>query len=1494
MKKKWRIYILMLLSTPVMLLFIIAACLYLPPVQKYLQEKISQYASESTGLDISIGKINLDFPLVLNIQDVLVTDHVDTLLSIENVDFTTQLLPLLKGRVEIDKFNLEEVQIDTKKVIDGVEVKGSVHELNLVSRGVDFNKKTVRINSLILDNSNIKLVLREAEKRDSVPDESDPIEWAINVDEIAVDRFDFRLEIPEDTIYGRSVIDNVNLKEIDLNLAKELYSLKNITVKNLLASYRQGAIMEESRGFNPMDLKLYNMNAKIDSIQYQPDLIQANIRNLNLLEKSGLTINSLRSTILIDSKEMAMSNLFLRTPYSFLKANIRLPKNLENPDLKSLLDIDFGLNIKEVSTILNLDILEPDIDWSKPLMGRISASGNVEKIDIADCNLSLEDAFNLTLLGRIFNVNASNRSGQLNILGDLYDLTRFNCLLSKDGSIILPKGMVVKGDVALQADDVSAELELNQSNSNLYVRGGYNLTSEKYELIGKVDSLDLSDMLLEVPIKRIDASLDVKGRYLDLLNPNCTMNLNLSLDQLIYDKWNLGNVKLLSTIEKSRLTSKITSSNAMLSGAVYGDYLLNNPDLFLDYTIAIDELDMYKLGLVDRPIDRNVHIEGSIKSSTDSIKLDVNAEDFNLKLRSNNSLDQILADSDKLLEEFILQLKDRRMNYKGLQQYLPTSDLSWKMGEKSLVSSILKTKGIAYKAAEATVKTSPESGITGLAMVHKAKIDSLMLDTLSLRLLQDTTKFEVKAGVINKYAGYKNDFNSYVTAILRERSGSVLLEFKEGDNKQGLLFGVDIEPQKGGVLFSLIPDRPIIAFKKFGFRNFKNRVFVRDDLRFFAEVDMLEDKSVGFRMESNLTDTVSRQNMNVELRRLNLQEIVNLFPFLPTIGGYVSSESHYIQSENSLRLSTDVFLDSITYENRSIGNFGLGFTWLPVSHTEDLVDIYLSHNKRDVLFATGSLNKEKASEVINVNANLSHFPLSITNVLFPNEEIRLDGDIDGNLFISGSTDKPKVNGEIVLDSVSVYAKQADAYFLFDSRPVKIVDNKIIFKDFSIYTTENIPFKINGTVDITDLADPVVDLKLVATGYPLLDAKRNEESLVYGKMFVDVNATVKGLVSGLKMRGNMSILNRTDITYVLTESPLTVQDRLGDLVTFTSFKETNLDLAEDSIVKPLGGIDMVMGVHIDPLVQFKVDLSVDRSSRVELKGGGDLSLQYNPQIGFSLIGRYTLSGGLIKYSLPIIPSKEFKITPESYIEWAGKLDEPRLNLVAKDRVRASVTEADGASHMVNFDVIIGAKNKLEDLELIFDLEAPESAYVQNQLATMSKEERNKQAIGMLATGVYLAGGSDGKGGLDMGTALNSVLQSQINAIAGSSLKSASLSVGVEEYDLTDSGKKRTDYSFSYAQRFMNDRIQIVVGGRVKTGEEVSNDIESIIDNVSIEYRLDASGTRYVRVFHNKNYESVLEGEITETGVGLVLRKKLNRIGELFIFKRRGRDGKSDKK
>ena len=416
---------------------------------------------------------------------------------------------------------------------------------------------------------------------------------------------------------------------------------------------------------------------------------------------------------------------------------------------------------------------------------------------------------------------------------------------------------------------------------------------------------------------------------------------------------------------------------------------------------------------------------------------------------------------------------------------------------------------------------------------------------------------------------------------------------------------------------------------------------------------------------------------------------------------------------------------------------------------------------------------------------------------------------------------------------------------------------------------------------------VSGIQLSANNMQLLDAKRTRESLVYGKIFVDMNTTVKGPLSSLSMRGDLRLLGGTNVTYVMQDSPLTVQDRLSGLVSFVSF-------AEDSVRRrrplreslPLGGMDMLLTIGIDQAVQANVDLTPDKSSHVNLEGGGDLSFQYTPLGEMVLSGRYTLSGGTVRYSLPVIPLKDFSIQEGSYVQWSGDVMDPTLNLRATERIRTSVTSGENSTRMVNFDVGIALTQRLENLGLQFILEAPEDAAMQEELARMGEEEKAKQAVSMLVTGMYLAGGSSGtKTNLNMGDALNSFLQSEINNIAGSALKTIDINFGMESYDEDGDGSKRTDYSFRFAKRFYNDRIRVVLGGRISTGADINQgQAQPFIDDVSIEYRLDASGTRYVKLFHNKDYESLLEGELTETGAGIVLRKKMKRMRELFIFRR----------
>ena len=182
-------------------------------------------------------------------------------------------------------------------------------------------------------------------------------------------------------------------------------------------------------------------------------------------------------------------------------------------------------------------------------------------------------------------------------------------------------------------------------------------------------------------------------------------------------------------------------------------------------------------------------------------------------------------------------------------------------------------------------------------------------------------------------------------------------------------------------------------------------------------------------------------------------------------------------------------------------------------------------------------------------------------------------------------------------------------------------------------------------------------------------------------------------------------------------------------------------------------------------------------------------------------------------------------------------------------------------------------------LEFTLAAPEDNAVQNELNAMTSAQRGKLAVSMLATGLYLAEGNNSN--FSMSNAMNSFLQSEINNIAGNALQTMDISLGMEDHIGAD-GQMHTDYSFRFAKRFWNNRVSIVIGGKISSDNNTDAG-QSFIDDVAIEYRLDNSGTRVVRLFHDQVYDNMLEGQLTENGAGLVLRKKMDKFSELFIFK-----------
>ncbi|WP_304407899.1 translocation/assembly module TamB domain-containing protein [Bacteroides acidifaciens] len=1502
MKRKWIRRVSWILLTPIILFVILMVLLYVPPVQNLIRREVTAYASKATGMQIQVERIDLRFPLNLLVRGVEVIQQPDTLLSLESLNVRVQAWPLLKGKVEVDEVTLSRVAFNSANLIDGMEIKGVLGRFFLQSHGVDLSNETAVINATELSDTHVQMLMNDTTTTPKDTTASAPVNWKVDLHQLKLKNVSFSMQLPADSMRMAAHIGETTIDDAQADLKNQFYGLKQFLLSGTSASYDTGAA-KPAEGFDASHIAVRDVSIGLDSLLYKGRDMKAVIREFTMNERSGLSVTSLTGRAFSNDSIISVPGLKLQTPHSEIDLSAHTYWELVNIPTTGRLSANLNAYIGKEDVMLFTGGLPDSFKEAypfRPLVIRAGTDGNLKEMQISRFTADLPGAFSLEGGGILENLADSiTRSGTIGLKMKTQNLNFLTGLSGEvpNGTLVIPDSMNLVAQVDIKGPEYKANLHLKEGQGAMNVNAALNTATEVYKADLKIDNLQLHHFLPKDSIYELSLSAAADGRGLDVMSYRSYAKLDLALDRLHYAQYHLSNVHLTGDLKGALVTANLTSDNELLKMTTDAEYNLAHSYPDGKVTVDVIRLDLHELGLMPEPMKRPLAFNLSAEARQNRVFTHFISGDMKLNLSARSGVNPLISQSIRFVDVLMKQIDEKELNHAELRKALPTAVLSFSAGKENPLAYFLATKNISYHEASMKFGTAPDWGINGKAAVHALKVDTLQLDTVFFTVKQDTTLMKLRAGVINGPKNPQFSFSTTLTGEIRDRDAELLVDYKNGKGETGVLLGVNARPlfegqgKGNGIAFTLIPEKPIVAFQQFHFNENHNWIYLHKNMRVYANVDMWDEEGMGFRVHSMQGDTVSLQNIDVEIRRIRLQEITSVLPYFPEVTGLFSLEAHYIQTEKDLQLSAEASIDELTYERQRIGDIALGATWLPGEQGKQYLNAYLNHDQVEVLVADGKLLPTRTGkDSLEVNTTLEHFPLRVANAFIPDQMVTLSGDMDGNLNITGSTEQPLINGELVLDSVAVFSSQYGARFVFDNRPVQIKNNRLLFDKFAIYTTSKNPFTIDGYVDFRDMSRPMANLNMLAQNYTLLDAKRTRESLVYGKVFADFRATVKGPLDGLNMRGNVSLLGNTDVSYVLTDSPLTVQDRLGSLVTFTSFSDTTTVVRQEVPTVSLGGLDMVMMVHIDPSVRVKVDLDASNDNRIELEGGGDLSMKYTPQGDLTLTGRYTLSGGLMKYALPVIAAKEFAIDDGSYVEWTGNPMDPMLNFKATDRIRASVSEGEnGGSRMVNFDVSVVVKNRLDNLSFAFDVSAPEDATVQNELTAMGAEERGKQALYIMVMKTYLGtgpigGGGGGLGKLNMGSALTSVLSSQINSLMGN-LKNASLSVGVEDHDDSETGSKRTDYSFRYSQRLFNNRFQIVIGGKVSQGENATNDAESFIDNISLEYRLDRTGTRYIRLFYDKNYESVLEGEITETGVGIVLRKKLDKLSELFIFKKK---------
>ena len=120
--------------------------------------------------------------------------------------------------------------------------------------------------------------------------------------------------------------------------------------------------------------------------------------------------------------------------------------------------------------------------------------------------------------------------------------------------------------------------------------------------------------------------------------------------------------------------------------------------------------------------------------------------------------------------------------------------------------------------------------------------------------------------------------------------------------------------------------------------------------------------------------------------------------------------------------------------------------------------------------------------------------------------------------------------------------------------------------------------------------------------------------------------------------------------------------------------------------------------------------------------------------------YNISSGFVRYTPPLMSQKLFEFIDNSYVAFTGDMMNPTLNIHARETMKANVTEEGQDSRLVNFLITLNVTNTLNNMNVSFDLATNDDISIQNELETMSPEQRANQAMNLLLYNVYTGPGT----------------------------------------------------------------------------------------------------------------------------------------------------------
>ncbi len=647
-------------------------------------------------------------------------------------------------------------------------------------------------------------------------------------------------------------------------------------------------------------------------------------------------------------------------------------------------------------------------------------------------------------------------------------------------------------------------------------------------------------------------------------------------------------------------------------------------------------------------------------------------------------------------------------------------------------------------------------------------------------------------------------------------------------------------------------------------------------------------------------------DLNIAIKNFKLDDISQIVEKDSSlIKGNVDGNLLLKRANNSFGIIASANITNLVVRSVPIGDFALNAD----NPTSGKFNIEVNLTGEDNNFtATGYFIPNGGANSLHIKTEIQSLAMKTVQAFSMGQITEASGIMSGNFVIGGSTSAPEITGQLLFDNAFITPMQLNNRLELKHEIVELKSDGIYFNSFTLLDLNQHSAVIDGKIQMKQFSDFIFGLHVNSKDFLLFNTTSTKENNeFFGRMIIDSKIDISGPISLPVINARVKLKDGSNFTFAVPEDKLTT-DKGENVIEFNDSLKLNaiLNRGETKVTPKSGftGFDLTSIIEVDKKATLKLLMDPTSTDSLVVRGEAALSFSMDKSGKMSLTGAYNLNEGSYLISLESVIKKKFEIVPGSTIIWNGdpvdadisinatySVRATPIDLVANQMAAASDADKAGYKQPYPFLILLKLRGAILHPEISFEIQlAPEDKGILGgavnqklQLLNEDPSALNKQVFALLVLGRFvqenpLQTESGGTESLVRST-VGSFLSAQLNRLSSKVLPGVEMNFDIQSYNDYQSGQAqgRTQVEIGVKKQLFDERLSVQVGGKVDVEGAAAkqNSVSDIASDVTVEYKLTKDGSYRLKAFRHNQYEGAIEGQLVETGAGVVYVKDFNR-------------------